>query len=244
MSSINNVSSSSNLINDIYSKYGLSTTTTTTSTTSTSATTTTSDTTTSATTTTSDTSTKGTTNTSVKRYINSTSSDDLSAKTIFKELSIDMGGDGSSITEDQLNSYISSAESGKISIGDNELNALKSIQSNWSTLSLGSDSISYSNMNGSKDTLLSIAGDSTQSTTTSSVNLTESSTDKVYSYLIESALGTSTSSTSSSSDSSVKSLLNTLLSGTTDENDDANSELISQLTNLLSKSTYTIELQG
>lgn len=192
------------------------------------------------TTTTSGTSTTSTSTTSttigtgsVARYISSTSTSQLDAKTLFKKLSIDVGSDGKNITEDQLNSYISKAQSGKVSVSSDELNALKDIQKNWDTLSNGSSSITYSDMAGNTDMLTSMAGTTATTSSTSALNLTQSSTDEVYSYLINSALS---SGSSNNTGSNLSSMLKTLLTGTTDENDDANAELVAQLTNLIAES--------
>lgn len=177
--------------------------------------------------------------TALGRYFNSASGEDLNAKDIFTKLSIDLGGDGKTITKKQLDSYIKNAENKKISVPDEELESLKEIQDNWSTIADGGDSISYSNINyaGYEDALLSMAPDKT------TIDLSDeaaSFTNDINKYLMDSALG---SSTKNSSESGYKSLLKTLLTGTTDENDDANANLIDKLTNLIAslKETSTID---
>lgn len=228
MTSINSVVSS--VLNDYYS-INTSTTTTTANTIATDTTTVSS-------------STSAAKDTSlVGQYIDDTSSSKLDAKTIFKELSIDMGGDGKTITKDQLDSYVSDAESGNLSISNDELKSLKTLQSSWKTVSEGGDSITYANVSGDKGLFTSMAGTTATTSSTSDINLTQSSTDQIYSYLINSALS-SNSQTASSTD--LSSMLKTLLSGTTDENDDANANAIATLTNLIaqSKSTSTIVVEG
>lgn len=183
--------------------------------------------------------------TALGRYINS-DKDNADPRKIFEKLSIDVGGDGKSITEDQLNSYISKAESGKTSIPDSELNALKTLQEDWGTVSDGGDSISYSSVSASgyKDTLTSMVPESSNSSSDIKKE-TEDFTKNLNSYIVESTLGLSTNSSSSSS-GSMSSLLNTLLSGTTDENDDSNSETIAKLINKMAESvkTSTIEAEA
>lgn len=231
MTSIDNVTSSA--INDYFnahaSNFSSSSTTSTTSTTET----------------TSTTSTTKDTKTSVGKYLNSTSSKDLDAKTIFNKLSIDVGSDGKTITKDELNSYISKAESDSVNISDNELKSLKTLQSKWNTISNGSDSITYANINasGSQGIFTSMFSASGKDSSVSDlINTTLSNTDKIYSSLIESAMSSSTESTRPST-SSLSSMLTTLLTGTTDVNDDANAEMIANLTNLIANShaTHTIE---
>jgi len=197
--------------------------------------------------TTSTTSSTKETDTSVKRYLDSTASDKVDAKTLFSKLSIDVGGDSKTITKDELNSYISSADKGTVKIGDNELSALKTIQSNWDDISGGSDSISYYNVSsaGYSDTLKSMA--STDSTTTDTAvsdlsKLTADSTANAYGSIVNAALGTATNADGSTS--SLTTLLNTLLKGTTDENDDANANMIATLTNLIAGTTSTVETEA
>lgn len=229
-------------ISDVDSKkisgYYSSTTTTTTTTTSTTSTTTT----TSATSNTS--STKTLSNTSLKRYLDSTSSDKLDAKTVFNKLSIDMGGDGKTIEKDDLDDYIDEAKSGKVSISNDELNSLTKMQKNWDDIAgKGNDSITYADMFGNTDILTSVAGTTTTTSTTSAINVTESNTDKIYSYLIDSALS---AGNTSSTHLDLNSMLKGILTGSTDENDDANSELIATLTNLIanSKTNSTIDTKA
>lgn len=177
-------------------------------------------------------------------YLDSTLNADLDTKTIFKKLSIDMGGDGKSITKDQLDSYISNAENGTVSISDNELKALKTMQSKWDTISKGSDSITYSNMSGFKDILTSMdSPDDTSNQVDLSTLQTSSYIEDVDDYLVNAALS---SSISSNSVADATSMLKSLLTGTTDENDDSNANLIATLTNIIanSKSTSTVETEA
>lgn len=184
-------------------------------------------------------------NTSLKRYFDSVSSDKLDAKTIFNKLSTDIGGDTKSITKDELNSYIDSAEKGTVKIGDNELSGLKTLQSNWNEISEGSDSINYYNVSstGYSDTLLSMAPTDKTGTEESDLSkLTADATANAYGSVVTAALGSLTNNDGSTS--SLTTMLNSLLKGTTDENDDANANMIATLTNLIAGTTSTIEKEA
>lgn len=91
-------------------------------------------------------------------YVNVFSKPDIKPEDIFKQLSLEMGGDGNTITKSQLDNYISKAESGDISITKQKLHALKQIQKNWDTISNGEDSIDYSDMDKYKTLLFATLG--------------------------------------------------------------------------------------
>lgn len=181
--------------------------------------------------------------TSLGLYFNSVSPEKADAKKIFSNLSLDVGGDGKTITKDQLDKYVDKAEDGKVKIPDKELNALQKLQDNWDKVADGGDKINYANVSASgfTDTLKSMAPDKESKTVDVSGNFADSQT-KINNMLISSALG---GSTKTSSSNNYYSMLKTLLSGTTDENDDSNAESIAQLTNLIansnSKSTTEVE---
>lgn len=182
-------------------------------------------------------------------YLNSTSNKNLNAKEIFKELSIDVGGDGKNITKKQLDSYIEKVSQAKASktdtttVSDEELNGLKTLQKNWDKIADGGDKISYANVSASgfKSTLSAM--DSADKTVDLSKFKTTTKQD-VDNYLMESALSFSTSS--SSSKSNLQSTLHTLLTGTSDENDDNNANSIAKIINQLAdlKKTSTIETEA
>lgn len=91
-------------------------------------------------------------------YVNVFSKQDIKPEDIFKQLSLEMGGDGKTITKDQLDNYIGKAESGDISITKQKLHALKQIQKNWDTISNGEDSIDYGDMDKYKTLLFATLG--------------------------------------------------------------------------------------
>lgn len=184
-------------------------------------------------------------NTSLKRYFDSTSSDEVDAKKIFEKLSIDMGGDTAKITEEELNSYISDAKAGKVVISDEELEGLTELKDNWDAIADGADSINYYNVSsaGYDDALLSMAPEEPSDTMISELKaLGDASTIEAYSSIVTAALGSSTNVDGSTS--GLTNLLNNLLKGNTDENDDANANLIATLTNLLSGATSTISKEA
>lgn len=176
-------------------------------------------------------------------YLQSTSNDDLDAKTIFKNLSIDLGGDGKTITKDKLDSYIEAAASKTVKVSDETLNGLKQIQSQWDKISNGSDSISYANMANRKSLLTSM--DSADKKSSVDVEALAASQMDVDSYLVASALGFSAYDTEDSG-SNLTSMLRSLLTGTTDENDDSNADLIATLTNLIAdlKSNKSVDVEA
>lgn len=175
-------------------------------------------------------------------YLDSTATSKLDTKTIFKKLSIDMGGDGKKITKDQLDGYIKKAESDKVNISDEELNGLKTMQKKWNQIAKGGDNISYSNMHDFKDILKSMDTPTKTPSIPKDIDA-EAATVKVYKYLISSAIFGENSDTSKAN---LKSMLNSMLTGTTDENDDANANMIGALTNLLAQSNKnsTIETEA
>lgn len=184
----------------------------------------------------------------LSNYLDSTSTKNLDEKTIFKKLSIDVGSDGKEITKDQLDSYIAKAKAGKSGkedtsgISDEELKGLTTLQKDWNKIALGGDNISYANISaaGYKSTLTSMDKPDEKSSVDISAlkKANAQSQQDINSYLVESALGTSTNQSSSA-----KSLLQTLLTGNTDEKDDSNAELIGKLVNIIEsyKSASTIE---
>lgn len=180
----------------------------------------------------------------VGRYFNSTDSSKVSARNIFENLSIDMGGDGKTITKDQLNKYIAGAQNKTVKMPDEELSALKDIQKNWDTISNGSDKIDYSDVyaNGYTGDLLSMAPEDTTSSTTDYRKLADESTASAYGKVVNAALNGL--SNNSDSKTNIQDALNALLKGTTDENDDANADEIAKYINMLAQNnkTSTIDL--
>lgn len=180
-------------------------------------------------------------------YLNSTSNKKLNAKEIFKELSLDVGGDGKTIAKKDLDSYIEKVTEAKASktdtttVSDEELTGLKTLQKNWDKISYGGDEISFSNVSASgfKSTLVEM--DSADKKVDLSKYKVTSKQD-IDDYLMNSALSFSVKD----SETGAKSMLKRLLSGTTDENDDFNANTIARLTNMIEgyKTKSTIETEA
>jgi len=65
---------------------------------------------------------------------------------MFKSLSLEMGGDGKTITKNELNSYIQKAENGTIEINATKLKALKKMQENWDNISKDGENITFADL--------------------------------------------------------------------------------------------------
>lgn len=65
---------------------------------------------------------------------------------MFKSLSVEMGGDGKTITKSQLSTYIQKAESGTTKLSPTRLQALKKMLANWDNISKDGESITFSDM--------------------------------------------------------------------------------------------------
>lgn len=185
------------------------------------------------------------TDNALQRYLEDTTPEKANAKTIFSKLSIDVGGDGKTITKDQLDTYISKAESGKINLSDSVTKSLKDISKNWTAIADGAQNITYERVSavGKKNTLTSMVALPTSSTTDYK-KMAQDATAEAYSKVVNAALGGLSSKDEKSS--GIDALLKNLLSGTTDEEDDSNAELVSALTNIVAmrSKSYTFETEA
>lgn len=175
----------------------------------------------------------------LQTYITYQGKTKLDPEEIFKRLSFEMGGDGKTITKDQLDSYINDAESKKIKVDKTKLSALKQIQNNWDTIAKGKDSISYGDIADYKALLFAtVVGDFTA---TEIDDTKASATDAIYDYLAD-YLGRSSRDEVTKKD--LTSYLNDLISNSKSE-DDSNSDLIGALTNLIADTTVksTVEAE-
>ena len=180
----------------------------------------------------------------LKSYINYQSKKELTTQNMFQMLSIELGGDGETITKKQLDNYIKSAKDGQIKISKAELSALTTFQEKWDTISGGKDSIKFGDMGNYTTLLVTIVTNGISSAADSgSSEASMSTTEEIYAYLMDSALK---SSAGDNTTAGATSLLQTLLSGTTNTKDDANSELIATLVNFIadSKSSSTVSAQA
>lgn len=164
----------------------------------------------------------------------------LDAEEIFKRLSLEMGGDGSSITKDQLNDYIDKAESGTLDVGKSKLNALKKIQENWDQISNGDDSITFEDMKKYNSLLMAtVIGDFSKT----EINDSKSSAkDAIYDYLTDYL---DLSNKNDIKESDLTDYLNELMTNSTPE-DDSNSDLIGTLTNMIAtfSTNTTVETEA
>lgn len=162
-------------------------------------------------------------------YVNVFSKADIKPEDIFKQLSLEMGGDGKTITKDQLDNYINKAESGDISITKQKLHALKQIQKNWNTISNGEDSIDYGDMDKYKTLLFATLGGGFE---VSEDPNTKDNPSDIYDLLMKN-LGIST--LDDATHTQLNDYLQTLLSK--DSNDDEIGDAIDSLINLMANKT-------
>lgn len=151
---------------------------------------------------------------------------------MFKSLSIEMGGDGKTITKSQLDSYIQKAESGTSKISPTRLQALKKMLANWNNISKDGESITFSDMQSMPMLLFDAAvGDFNNSDKTKkSDDEQESNKFDVEEYL-KSALNIPEDGKITKSD--IESQLKTLLSSTSENTSGTTSDLIDSMVNLL-----------
>lgn len=67
----------------------------------------------------------------------------LDLEKVFKRLSFEMGGDGKTITKEQIDDYIKKADKGLIKVDKSKLKAIKQIQKNWETVAGGDDTLTF-----------------------------------------------------------------------------------------------------
>jgi len=184
----------------------------------------------------------------LQSYVTFQSKKDMTPEEIFKRLSIEMGGDGKTITKKQLDDYIGNAESGHLSVSKQKLEALKTIQKNWDMISGGEDSISYENLKGFPSLLAATMAGGYETTEISDSPSALASAIKDY---LVGALGLESAENITKSD--LNSYLNTFLDNkinadnldlASDTNIEANNEIIAILTNMIAAfdSTPTIEV--
>ena len=163
----------------------------------------------------------------------------MTTEGMFKSLSIIMGGDGETIKKEQLDRYIADAESGKVPIDEEGIQALKTMQQNWYRITDGKDTINVADANAFTALLaMAFAGGFT------STMASDASTKKVEE--ISEIADASTQIDKDATVTDLNSMLKELLGGTTDENDDSNANLIATLTNMIaaSSSTSTISVEA
>lgn len=174
-------------------------------------------------------------------YMEYNGKEKLNLQDVFKRLSFELGGDGKTITKDQLDKYIDKADSGLIKVDSNKLKALKSIQKHWDEISQGKDEITFEDMQKYSFLLISTLTGNFEVTEIDDNNTPSSITDAIYDYLTD-YLHKSNKDDITKDD--LSSYLNELLSSKEDST--SNSELIDAVTNLISSysSNSTVETEA
>src|SRR5574344_251615 len=180
----------------------------------------------------------------IKSYLNYAKLSSVSTEDAFRAISLQVGGDGSKIDKETLDSFIANADEDTA-----DLSQLKTLQKNWYKISSGDEEISAKNVTSNKEysnlffsALTSkISKDVSSFTTTSTSSETSSSTtDKIYSFLIDSAINCNSSSTSTKYDL-LNSILNSLLSSdSTDDNSDAIDTVVNLIAAMQQSSMNTV----
>jgi len=173
-------------------------------------------------------------------YRDSQGKTEIDLEEVFKKLSFEMGGDGKSITKDQLDTYIKKADSGSIRIDDSKLNALKKIQEHWDTISKGEDSITSEDM---KDYSVLLLATMTGNFTETEIEDSKTSIqDSIYDFLMDYLHLTDKNDVKQSD---LSNYLNELIADDASDND-SNSETIGVLTNMIASfsSSSTIETEA
>lgn len=177
----------------------------------------------------------------LESYVNYFSNKKVSLAEMFKRLSLEMGGDGNTITKDQLDNYIKKAEGGSIEISHQKLSALKQMQRNWDTISKGDGSIDFGDMQEYKVLLILASIGSFELIKTADDN--SDNADSVNSLI--KALGLSNvHELKDVKDSDLNAHLKNLLAD--DSNDDSNANTIAMITNIIatSKTLPSIEAEA
>ena len=174
------------------------------------------------------------------------SSKQFSTKDMFETLSKELGGDGETLTKGDLGAFIKKNSN---DMSPTKLKALETLQSSWSTISGGADSISFDNMKGYTSFLgLIYTSDRTtsKSSTSSTLSANSSSSDfssaksRINDYLVSSAVAGKTST----KESVMSAYLKDLLAKNSDEND--NSDDIDTVVNMMASlnSSKSVAIDG
>lgn len=156
---------------------------------------------------------------------------------MFKSLSFEMGGDGNTITKEQLSSYVRNAQNGTIKLNPTRLKALKKILENWDNISKDGKSITYTDLQSMPMLLFNAAVGDLENSDKKKKTDDEDKSEKfdIEKYLKE-ALNIPEDREIKKSD--LESHLKTLLSDTSEE---INTDLTDALTNLIAAPMTTVE---
>lgn len=160
---------------------------------------------------------------------------------MFKSLSLEMGGDGKTITKDQLSSYVRKAENGTVKLNPTRLKALKKMLDNWDKISKDGENITFADLQSTPMLLFNAAvGDFNDSDKKKQF---DDKSDKTNKFDIEEYLKTALnlSENKEITKSDLETHLKSLLS---DTSDDVNTDLIDTLTNLIATPVTNIEAEA
>jgi len=176
-------------------------------------------------------------------YMEHVGKDDIDLQEEFKRLSYEMGGDGKTITKDQLDNYIKKADAGLIDVDKTKLKALKRIQNNWDNIANGDNTLTFEEMKKYAALLLATLNGTFTATEIEENEEKSSLKDAIFDYLTD-YLGLSDKEEVQESD--LTAYLNELISDKTSTEDGTNDELIGTLTNLIAtyNSDFTIETEA
>lgn len=156
---------------------------------------------------------------------------------MFKSLSFEMGGDGKTITKEQLSSYVRNAQNGTIKLNPTRLKALKKILENWDNISKDGKSITYTDLQSMPMLLFNAAvGDLDNSDKKKKADDEDKSEKFDIEKYLKEALNIPEDGEIKKSD--LESHLKTLLSDTSEE---INTDLTDALTNLIAAPMTTVE---
>lgn len=176
----------------------------------------------------------------IKAYVTMKSDPNRTQEEMFKSISLEMGGDGNTITKKQLEYYIKKLESTKNKANKKKIEALNKILENWDTITDGEDVITSANTKAFLMLMLATYADTETEQETDEPK--ESMEEYIYNY-IEEMLGLANKDEIKITD--LTSYRNELISNP-DKDEDWNNELISSLTNMIESysSTTTIETEA
>lgn len=161
----------------------------------------------------------------------------MSMEEMFKSLSLEMGGDGKTITKNQLSSYIRKAENGTVKINATRLKALKNMLKNWDNISTDGKNITFGDLKNLPMLLFNAAvGDFDDSKKTKDDEESDKFDIKEY---LKTALNLSEDDEITKSD--LEAHLKSLLSETSDENSDLIDNMVNTLASYESASTISEE---
>lgn len=180
-------------------------------------------------------------------YIQTHQKHKVTLEEMFKHLSVEMGGDGKTISKKQLDDYIKKAQSGEIKISNAHLSALKQLQAKWNDIAKGKDSISFANMKNFALLLMNlyVSGFQEPEDEKSKEDSKNDVDETIEKEVLQLHDKSSSQSGQSVNESGLKMQLQKVLADKS--NDDSNPDLVDKLTNIIAKqqssSNTTVEIE-